>query len=676
MGNRRVLLSHIVVVSLLAAAALVYDSTISQGPLFGRHQPIFWLLAGCGLVADLLPRRWLSFDDTGHLKGPWTFMLAMLLIATPLAAVEVAAVLVMVADVRAVKEPVRLVADVTNTVFSLSIGAMVLAVTGQAHDLWSHRLGLLFLPGAMVVFLAVIAASSAVTWCATAAETATTVRDQARSYGLDHLQIDGMLLGMAPLYVVVAERSLLLVPPLLVMTAVLYRTARLSVTRRYDSTHDLLTGAANRRLFDQQLPRMLADAARRGEQLALVLLDLDGFKAVNDNLGHQIGDQVLVEVTRRLRSTCRPGDLLARLGGDEFAVVLPGLGAEPAEPAAAEILARFRQPVMIEGVPVALGASVGVALAPEHGTEHQALLRRADEAMYSAKRAKNTVRVFRPSHHKTAIGRLGLLNDLAGALESGELFVEYQPQVAMLDGLPAGAEALIRWRHPEMGLIPPGTFMPLAEQTELIGALTDRVLTTALRQTAAWAAGGRDLTVAVNVSVRDLEQPDFASRVEARLRAAGVAAARLVIELTENTMALERTTVRDGIQQLRDLGVSVAMDDFGTGYSSIAHLRELPVDQIKLDRCFVQRMADDGRDALIVRAILDLASALDVNTVAEGVEDEMVAALLRDLGCQQAQGFFFARPMSAEDLTIWMDRRHRRQAPSHVPGRLDLVAGA
>ena len=446
-----------------------------------------------------------------------------------------------------------------------------------------------------------------------------------------------------------------------------HRMARRAAGRRFDATHDRLTGVANRQLFDRELGQMVDRAVAGGRSMALVLVDLDRFKSTNDRLGNQIGDQVLVEVARRLRRGCRPEDRVARLGGDEFAVILPGLDAASAAETVRRILDRFNAAVDIEGVPVALRATAGVAVVPDHGQDPQTLLRRADEALDSAKRADHTVQLYRPTHGRTAVGRLGLLNDLAAALETEELFLEYQPQVAMGDGRPMGAEALIRWRHPEVGLVPPGAFMPLAEQTDLIGPLTERVLADALDQAAVWKQAGRNLSVAVNVSVRNLEHPGFPDLVERQLSRTGVAPAELLLEITENTTALERTTVRSGIHLLRELGTSVAIDDFGTGYSSIVALRELPFDQIKLDRQFVHRMADDARDALIVRAIIQLANALAVETVAEGVEDELVATLLRDLGCQQAQGFLFAQPMGADDFNRWLDRRNRWSAPLLEP---------
>ena len=447
------------------------------------------------------------------------------------------------------------------------------------------------------------------------------------------------------------------------LVATVRRLVRQAAGQRFDATHDHLTGVANRQVFDRELALRVEKAVDAGHSLALVLLDLDGFKSTNDHLGHHIGDRVLIEVGRRLGESCRPSDLVARLGGDEFAVILPGLDSASATETAGRILARFNTAVAIEGVPVALAARAGVAVVPDHGLDAPTLLRRADEALDSAKRADHTFQLYRPTHGKTAVGRLGLLNDLANALETDELFLEYQPQVAMSDGTPMGAEALIRWRHPEVGLVPPGAFMPLAEQTDLIGPLTEWVLADALDQAAIWKREGRNLSVAVNVSVRNLEHPGFPELVERQLNRTGVNPSELLLEMTENTTALERTTVRSGIHLLRELGTNLAIDDFGTGYSSIVQLRELPFDQIKLDRQFVHRMADDTRDALIVRAIIQLANALAVETVAEGVEDEMVASLLRDLGCQQAQGFLFAQPMGAADFTRWLDRRNRWSEP-------------
>jgi diguanylate cyclase (GGDEF)-like protein len=669
MSQERALASYVATVVALALAGLAYDVTSSGRHWFGPSPAAFWLLAGCGLVSELIPLRWLAYDNRGEVTGSWTFVMAMMLIASPLAAVIVTAGLFALSDIKSGKKVIKLTFNVADIVLSLSLGALILGATGQASALQTGRApDLLWFPVAAAAFVVVFAANTLLTCGVIALSARIPLRSVVRDHGTDAMPTDVMLLALAPIFVVTAERSLLLVPPLLVTTAIVYRTAQLALRRRHEATHDLLTGLANRRLFDQELERALAATVARKEQLALVLIDLDGFKAINDNLGHQVGDLVLREVSHRLTSACRGGELVARLGGDEFAIVMSRVGSiEAATAATLKVLDEFENAIEIDGLPVSLKASAGVAIAPEHGLDASTLFSRADEAMYAAKSARSGLHVHRPGPVATAIGRLGLLSDLSWALETSALFLEYQPQVCLDDGSPIGFEALIRWQHPTVGVVPPAVFMPLAEQTELIGPITTWVLAEALKQLSIWLAEGRDLTMAVNVSVRNLEDRHFPRTVERKLAEAGVDPTRLVIELTENTAALDRATVREVLQELRDLGIGVAIDDFGTGYSSIVQLRDLPVDQIKLDRRFVDTMADDSRDALIVRAIIHLANALGVQTVAEGVEQELVASLLRDLGCQKAQGFLFARPLPADAADSWLARRDRWQIPAIMP---------
>jgi diguanylate cyclase (GGDEF)-like protein len=469
--------------------------------------------------------------------------------------------------------------------------------------------------------------------------------------GLMSLSTDGVLLSLSPVFVVVAQRSVLLVPLLLVTTWTVYRTAEIALNRRHDANHDPLTQLANRRMFDEHLHNAVAAAQRSGAMVGVILIDLDGFKGINDRLGHDIGDQVLTSVAARMNGARRPSDLLARLGGDEFAVVLTGLDSvDTARAVADRIGATFAEPCVVAGFPVSIDASLGVAVLPDHAHDSETLLRRADETMYSAKQHDERVHVYETTAGRQGIGRIALLADVADALSADEFFLEYQPQISLSSGTAIGVEALVRWRHPVEGVLYPAEFIGLAEQTELIGPITERILRHALQQSTTWRRAGLDLRVAVNISARNMQDIRFPDLVGSLIRESGARPTDIDLEITENTMGLDRSTVQQVLRQLRAIGVSLSIDDFGTGYSSMAQLRELPVDRIKIDRSFVANMAVEGPDALIVRTILQLGQALGMETIAEGVEDAVVAQMLIELGCTTAQGWHYGKPMAAEAL--------------------------
>jgi predicted signal transduction protein with EAL and GGDEF domain len=352
----------------------------------------------------------------------------------------------------------------------------------------------------------------------------------------------------------------------------------------------------------------------------------------------------------------RAPDLLARIGGDEFALVLTSLDSvATATDVADRVRATFASPCMVEGFPVAVEASLGVAVLPDHAQDAETLLRRADETMYSAKNGKWSVTVSDPNSDGRALGRVGLLADIPGALLANQFFLEYQPQISLLSGQTVGVEALVRWRHPVAGVLTPVEFISLAEQTELIGAITEWVLREALTQCESWRREGQDLRVAVNISARNMRDVRFPQLVAALLRETGVDPGAIELEVTENTIGLDRSTAQSVLARLRASGLSISIDDFGTGYSSMAQLRELPVDRIKIDRSFVTNMAHQDRDALIVRAIVQLGQALGMETIAEGVEDTGVADMLLGLGCNTGQGWLYGRAMPAEVLArrLW-----------------------
>jgi len=418
--------------------------------------------------------------------------------------------------------------------------------------------------------------------------------------------------------------------------------------------HDALTGLPNRTLLGDRLGHALTAARRARTPLALFLLDLDRFKEVNDTLGHDAGDALLQEVSQRIQGALRASDTVARLGGDEFAVLLPDADVESAVGAARKLLAALGEPVMLRDQGVVAGGSIGIALYPDHGEDAATLLRRADVAMYAAKRAGVGYALYTPDHDQHTPGRLALIGALHGAIARDELRLHYQPTVDVADGRVRMVEALVRWQHPERGLLPPDDFIPLAEQTGLIVPLTRWVLDTTARQLRAWADAGLDLGAAVNLSARVLHDPDLPDAIAALLATHAVPATRLRVELTESAVMAHPAGALDVLTRLSGLGVRIAIDDFGTGYSSLAYLKRLPVDEIKIDKSFVTHMTTDNEDAMIVASTIGLGHSLGLRFVAEGVESRGTWQALEALGCDGAQGYYFSHALPADELTRWM----------------------
>jgi diguanylate cyclase (GGDEF)-like protein len=416
--------------------------------------------------------------------------------------------------------------------------------------------------------------------------------------------------------------------------------------------HDELTGLPNRGAFRADLARGLHRVGR-GQELALLYLDLDRFKAVNDTLGHSTGDLLLRAVADRLRSTVRRGDLIGRLGGDEFAIGQCG----PDQPRSAEALAQrlidtLSRPYEVGGHRLIVGASVGIAVAELDEPDVDQLLRRADMALYTAKRdGRGTSRCFDPVMDLEAQARRGLEMDLRHALENGGLEVHYQPQVGIADGRVRGFEALVRWRHPERGMVMPSDFIRCAEETGLIVPMGDLVLRTALAQAAEWPD---EIRVSVNLSPYQLARADLADTIEAMLAASGQAAGRLELEITETALLEQYASGQATLRRLRDLGVQIAMDDFGTGYASLSHLRSFPFDRLKIDHSFVSQMTESVQGDAIVTAILQLAASLAIACTAEGVETHEQLEQLAAAGCAEAQGFLFSRARPASEIAAFL----------------------
>jgi diguanylate cyclase (GGDEF)-like protein len=387
------------------------------------------------------------------------------------------------------------------------------------------------------------------------------------------------------------------------------------------------------------------------------MIDLDRFKEINDSFGHSVGDDLLCRIGPRLQQALREGDLLARMGGDEFAVLLPDADAERAHEVAENLGASLLEAFELDGMPLHVDASIGVALCPDHGRDRSLLLARADTAMYVAKRGKLGFAVWAPDGTPDSRDRLETLEQLRTALDADELLPHYQAKIDVSTGRVVGVEALVRWAHPTRGLLYPDVFLPLAEQAGLMRQLALRVLELSLRDLQGWRAAGHDLSVAVNLSVSNLQDVALPGQVEMLLEACSIPAHTLILEITEDVLMADAARSQQVMAQLRRLGVGLSVDDYGTGYSSLAYLRALPVDELKLDRSFASALTTDSRAAAIVRSTLQLSRDLGMTMVVEGVEDAATLASLRQWGCDIAQGYHLARPMPARRFLDWLAAR-------------------
>lgn len=426
---------------------------------------------------------------------------------------------------------------------------------------------------------------------------------------------------------------------------------------RHQALHDTLTDLPNRTLLLARMAAALPLTDQTGGEMALLLLDLDRFKGTNDTFGHQCGDQLLQQVGVRLRQAVSAPATVARLGGDEFAVFLPTTDEASAQQVASALGTALEEAFLVEGYPLQVEVSIGIARYPAHGSDPVTLLRHADVAMYTAKRGHERYALYDAQRDQYSPHRLALLGDLRQAIATDQLRLSYQPQAELSTGEVSSVEALLRWQHPSHGLIPPDQFLPLAEQTGLIESLTGWVLETAVEQCRYWLDGGITLGVAANLSMwnlRDASLPDTIAGLLARYR---VPSHLLRVEITESAVMADVERTRHMLHRLRALGVRIAIDDFGTGYASLSYLKRLPADELKIDRAFVQHLATDGVDQAIVQSTVTMAHSLGMRVVAEGVEDQATWNLLATLGCDSAQGYYLSRPLSARELQRWLADR-------------------
>ncbi|QKG25901.1 putative bifunctional diguanylate cyclase/phosphodiesterase [Actinomadura verrucosospora] len=683
---------YFVVVILLGvavcAAAFAGLSRADLDALAGN--PVFWIL-GCFIVfGELRPIITPGSTETNGATTSTTFAFAALLYAGLPVAAALQAIAVVTCGVFRGRTPHRIAFNAAQYTLSLGAAQLVLALAGDLatpSSTWvpdGADLPAIALAGT-VYFLC----NDTLVGSAVALHERVSLIKALRWDLAYQILVHLALLGLAPLMVIAMDRSAVFVPLILLPFIAVYLNASVAVRREHQALHDALTGLPNRKLLivrtEEALaeargaekrsaagrrgpsalkpPRRRAPAEERDQRAGLFLLDLDRFKEVNDTLGHPTGDRLLQLVAHRLTHSVRPGDLVARLGGDEFAVLLPSVRDEAA---AREVAARLRaalgEPVRLDGMSFDLEASVGIALFPDHAPDFELLLQRADVAMYNAKEGRTGVEVYSPANDRNSPERLTMLGDLRRAIDRSELELFYQPKVSLRDGQLVGMEALLRWRHPDKGLLEPEAFLSIAEQTYLMRSITHHVVEAALAQTAAWWREDLAVQVAVNASGRDLLDTGLTETIEEGLLARGLPAAALQLEITERILMNEPAYASDTVAKLAELGIPLSLDDFGTGYSSLVRLKRLPVEEIKIDSSFVGRLAASTDDAVIVRSIVDLVRTLGLRSVAEGVEDPQTAGLLREMGCDAAQGWHFGRPMDADTATDWL-RRNVQRAP-------------
>jgi len=618
------------------------------------HWVMFVAVALCHLGGEYSTRCWITSADLGVVTPRWASLFAVLLVGTPLLTLVLGSLGVIIASRRQVETGIVALARFGSTVAAITLAGLILRLSGINGSItqfatitWTKACAIVAAGIAMLVVTASIGAFR--DWAYRSTPVPVALARQFRG----HVAADGALLSLAPIWVVGAAFNAVLVPLLTATSIFIFRSTRQAFDRAHEALNDPLTGLMNSRSFRHDIDELYQERIVRFGA-AVILIDLDGFKEVNDQLGHEVGDQVLVSFAARMRSVFPPSALLSRLGGDEFAAV-PILHrfSEPfSETEVRRVHELLTQPLEVRGFPICVGVSLGVAVGSPILASSEELLRAADTAMYRAKRLRTGVEFHDPA--QSGHGRIHLLTDLSHALVDHQLTVHFQPQVEMTTGRVDAVEALIRWHHPELGDIPPDEFIGLAEQTDLIAPITDLVLR--LAATGVMASGVDDVRLAVNVSARSLVDRHFADHVLETLADLGFPPNRLEVEVTERAIVSNTERSRYTIQRLRDAGVHIAIDDFGAGYSSYQTLRHLHVDRVKIDKSFVTGMLADSRDEAIVVSVVNLAHRLGIDVVAEGVENTELWEALVSMGCDTAQGYGISRPMSLPDLRGWLTK--------------------
>ena len=621
--------------------------------------PLTWALVGAvvvtGAATGYVRRDAIGLSEIGGIGLAVTMAFALLVTAGTGITVIAAAWGLSVGTARR-PSAWRWVIDAAIPVVSLVIaGAAMTGIAGSSEVLARPPASLLDMTAMLVGAALLFGSDISLTATATALKQRIAVTPFLRRKCLSHLMAGAVLLSIAPIVIVVATSSAMLVPLVALPVVAVYRSSRAVQAKEHLALHDVLTGLPNRRLFLERLVLAVHEAVDTAGQVAVLLIDLDRFKEVNDRLGHHIGDLLLQALAPALTEQLEPEVTVARMGGDEFALCLPDVdGADEAVRVAKRIIARLTLPFVIDGYTVDIGASIGIALYPAHASDVSTVMQRADIAMYVAKEMRGGYEVYSAERDPNRRGRITSPGELRRATEMGQLVLHYQPKTDMRTGVARGVEALVRWNHPTLGLLAPAEFIPLAERAGLMGLVTTFVLARALEQCAAWRRQGIDLRLAINVSVQSLYDDTFPGMVAGLLHRSDVPASGLVLDVTESTVMADPRRAQRVLAELGALGVTLAIDDFGTGYSSLAYLKQLPVSELKIDKSFVLGMATDSDDAVIVHSTIDLGQKFGLEVVAEGVESQRVWQLLARLGCDLVQGSYLCPALPPDALTPWL----------------------
>jgi diguanylate cyclase (GGDEF)-like protein len=650
---------HIALVTLVGAAVFGLAVSRLSGMGLLLRQPLFWVLAAMVLLGDLWP---IVTPGRSGMQAPVasvTFCFGALVAWGLPVAVLLCGTSTVVTQLARRKAPHRAAFNAADATLAMAAGGGTLyALCGQMASP-----GRPWVPqnGDVWRILLAGAASFALSYVVIAVAIALHSREPVLPTLAKLLPYEAtvnlVLFATAPLVaVVIGTKSAFLMLLFVFPLGAIYVNAAISVQREHQAHHDELTGLANRKLLMLRLDSMLAQATSSGLKAGFLLLDLDrGLKEVNDTLGHAVGDRLLRLVAHRLTHSIRPGDLVARLGGDEFAVLLPSVKeAAAAREVAARLRAAVAEPIRLEGMSFVIEVSIGIAMFPDDATSGELLMQHADVAMYLAKQRRSGVERYVPDLDRNSPARLALFGELRRGLDRGELELHYQPKVYLCDGQPAGLEALVRWRHPVRGILAPDDFIPTVQQSYLMREVTAYVIETGLAQAALWRQSGLDVQVSVNVSGRDLLDTGLADLVGQGLARHRLPPEALLIEIDERVLTSEPAHSVATAEALAALGVGLSLDDFGTGYSNLVRLKRLPVCEVKVDSSFVGRLLESSDDEVVVKSILDLAAALGIRSVAEGVESDDVATALLGMGCVAGQGYHFAKPMSAASATAWL----------------------